>query len=95
MAKRRRGTKAGDLLVLLWIVVLGVLGYPPREHLVAWIVLVPAIGLFWIAFLMPTKCAHRTQRDKPCGRGVRGKLRGCRDHARRRRDALLARHRAS
>lgn len=90
MAKRRRGTKAGDLLVLLWVVVLGVLGYPPHEHLVAWIVLVPTVALFWIAFLMPTKCAYR-----PCGRGVRGKLRGCRDHARRRRDALLARHRAS
>ena len=86
MAKRRRGTKAGDLLVLLWIVVLGVLGYPPREHLVAWIVLVPAVGLFWFAFLMPTKCR--------CGRGARGKLRGCREHARWKRDAMLARHRA-
>ena len=90
MAKRRRGTKAGDLLLLLWVMVLGVLGYPPHEHLVAWIVLVPAVGLLWFAFLMPTKCAHR-----PCGRGVRGKLRNCRDHARWKRDAMLARHRAS
>ncbi|TCC24422.1 hypothetical protein [Kribbella sindirgiensis] len=95
MAKRRRGTKAGDLLVLLWVVVLGVLGYPPHEHLIAWMVLVPAVGLFWVAFLMPTKCTYSTQRDKLCGRGVRGKLRGCRDHGRWRRDTMLARHRAS
>jgi hypothetical protein len=90
VAKRRRGTKSSDLLVLLWIAALAYLGYPPREHGVAWIVVVPAVALFWIAFLMPTKCDYLTQRNKPCDRGVRGKLRGCRDHARWKRDAMFA-----
>jgi hypothetical protein len=82
VAKRRRGTKSGDLLILLWIAALAYLGYPPHDHLLAWIIVVPAIALFWIAFLMPTKCDYITQRNKPCDRGVRGKLRACRAHPR-------------
>ncbi|HWD83893.1 MAG TPA: hypothetical protein VG497_33560 [Kribbella sp.] len=76
MAKRRKGTKVADLLILLWIGVLAWLGYPPREHLMTWIAVVPVVLLLWVAFVMPTGCGY-----KQCGRGVRGKLRGCREHA--------------
>ncbi|MEU4196813.1 hypothetical protein AB0E69_33260 [Kribbella sp. NPDC026611] len=61
-----------------------------REHPPAWIVLVPTVLLFWVSFLMPTKCDYMTERRKPCDRGVRGKLRGCHDHARWKRDAMFA-----
>ena len=72
MAKRRKGSKAGDLLILLWIGVLAFLGYPPGEHPTTWIVVAPAVVVLWAVFLMPTK---------RYGRGVRGKLRACREYA--------------
>lgn len=93
MAKRRRGSKSGDLLVLLWAAVLVAFGYPPGDHLFVWIVLVVAVGLVWVSLVMPTKCGYVGRQNKPCDRGVRGKLHACRHHARRRRDNL-PRHRA-
>ncbi|GAA3092859.1 hypothetical protein JOF29_007030 [Kribbella aluminosa] len=90
MARRRKATKLDDLGGLTVVAVLAYLGYPPKDYLLEWIVIGTATVLFWIAFLMPTKCDYLTQRRKPCDRGVRGKLRGCSDHGRWKRDAMWA-----
>ncbi|WP_427885474.1 hypothetical protein ACQHIV_24530 [Kribbella sp. GL6] len=90
MARRRKATKFDDLLALACVTAVAYYVCPPHEYLLEWIVLVPTILLFWIAFLMPTKCDYMTQRNKPCDRGVRGKLRGCWDHGRSKRDAMFA-----
>lgn len=83
-----------DLLILLWLGAIVYLGYPPTEHLRAWIMLVPAVALLWISFLMPTRCGYMTRPGKRCECAVRGQLRGCRNHDRRKRDAMLATVRA-
>ncbi|TDC29265.1 hypothetical protein [Kribbella albertanoniae] len=90
MAKKRRPTKLGDLALLLCLGTVAYYGYPPRLNPVAWACGVPAVLLFWMLFLMPTKCDYLTTRRKPCDRGVRGKVGGCRDHARWKRDAMFA-----
>jgi hypothetical protein len=90
VARRRKPTKFDDLIVLAFGAVLTYFGYPPNEHLLEWIVFGSTVLLCWIAFLMPTKCDYTTQRNKPCDRGVRGKLRGCQDHGRWKRDAMFA-----
>jgi len=66
------------------------MGYPPREHLLAWVFVSITVTLMWFSFLMPTHCDYLTLRGTPCNRYVRGKLRGCRDHGRWKRDAMFA-----
>lgn len=90
MARRRRATKFDDLAVLAFAGVLAYLGCPPKHYLLEWIVVGATTVLCWVAFVMPTKCDYLTQRNKPCDRGVRGKLRGCRTHGRWKRDAMFA-----
>jgi hypothetical protein len=91
MAKRkRRPSKLSDLGAFTCAGVFAYYGYPPEQNLLVWIFAVPAVFLFWLLFLIPTKCDYRTLRNKPCDRGVRGKVRGCWDHARWKRDAMFA-----
>lgn len=90
MARRRRATKSGDLLVMS---VVGLVTYSIyRQSLppMSWGLLAVAVLMTWICLLMPTYCDYQTARRKPCSRRVRGKLRGCRDHRREKRDALFA-----
>jgi hypothetical protein len=88
--KRGRPSKVGDLMVLGCLGAFAYYGYPPERNLLAWTFGVPAVLLFWLLFLMPTKCDYMTQRNKPCDRSVRGKARGCWDHGRWKRDAMFA-----
>lgn len=45
--------------------------------------------LLWFLFLMPTRCDFEVK-GRGCRRGARGKVGGCHDHARDKRDALFA-----
>lgn len=90
MGRRKAATKSGDLVVLValgacyWILLAG------AQPSFTTGLLFLTVLLVWICLLMPTHCDYRTQRGKPCDRSVRGKLRGCRDHGRWKRDAMFA-----
>ena len=90
MVRRKRKTKSADLVVLvsgysvLWYV------YSPVVPELSMILIGISAVLIWICFLVPTYCDYRTQQNRPCTRGVRGKLRGCHDHSRLKRDAMFA-----
>lgn len=62
--------------------------YGPVLATPTWILLATAAPLFWFSFAMPTYCDFRTQRGTGCDRPANGKLRGCRQHRRRKRDAV-------
>jgi hypothetical protein len=90
MGRRKRSTKTGDLTVLL---AAGAVFYYAYHQALSWftmalIMLTVLTG--WVSFVMPTHCDYQTQRGKPCDRNVRGKLRGCHDHSRWKRDALFS-----
>jgi len=54
------------------------------------VIAISALGLWWLV-LIPTYCDSvlRSDPSKLCTRRVRGKLRGCEDHARDKRDAVF------
>lgn len=89
MGRRRRASKTSDLGVLVLLGAGVYFGYRDRFSDPVWILFGVTVLSFWVSFLMPTKCDYRTQRGKPCDRGVRGKLRGCRTHGRWKRDAVF------
>lgn len=57
-----------------------------------WVVLAITVLCLWWLFLIPTYCdaVKRTNPSELCTRRVRGKFRGCEDHARDKRDAVFA-----
>jgi len=86
---RRTGRpKFGDLITLTLLSSLVYLLYGPVLATGAWILLAIAVLLLWISVVMPTYCDFRTQRGTACKRRVNGKLRGCHDHGRDKRDAV-------
>jgi len=88
MARRTERSKVGDLGMLILLSTLVYLLYGPVLTTGTWILLAIAVLLLWISFVMPTYCDFRTLRGTACTRGVNGKLRGCRDHRRAKRDAV-------
>ncbi|MGH3908022.1 MAG: hypothetical protein ACRDTE_28160 [Pseudonocardiaceae bacterium] len=81
---------------LLWLLVLAGVGYAARTLyfpttlgtvfvVLAWIF----VFTIWLMFLMPTLCDYDVG-DRGCIRQVYGKLRGCFQHARLKRDAMWA-----
>jgi hypothetical protein len=88
MARRTKRSKFGDLLALIFLFLLAYLFYGPVLAAATWILLAIAVLLLWISFVMPTYCDFRTLRGTACTRGVDGKLRGCNDHRRGKRDAV-------
>jgi hypothetical protein len=88
MARRTRRSKFSDLITLILLSSLSYLVYGPVLATGTWILLAIAVLLLWISFVIPTYCDYRTQRGKACSRGVNGKLRGCHDHGRDKRDAV-------
>ena len=89
MAKRKP-TKFGELT---FMIVFGALAYAVVNDAlqpIFWVLLgLAVLGLWWF-FAMPTKCDVLTNRGKQCQNDVRGKLGGCRWHAREKRDAIFA-----
>ncbi|OLF10143.1 hypothetical protein BLA60_16990 [Actinophytocola xinjiangensis] len=53
-----------------------------------WVLLATAVLLLWFSFAMPTYCDFSTVRGTPCRNRVNGKLRGCHQHGRDKRDAV-------
>lgn len=85
-----RGKRFRKHLVVL--AVLGVVGYVvlrPRYGLVVVLLLEVVVLWLWVLFLMPTRCDFEVK-GRGCRRGARGKLGGCHDHARDKRDAIFA-----
>lgn len=88
MGRRRRRSQFGDLLALIVLGSLAYLVYGPVLATGTWILLAVAVLFLWISLVMPTHCDFRTLRGTACVRGVNGKLRGCQDHRRGKRDAV-------
>jgi hypothetical protein len=75
-----------------WLLGIGIVLYVvlrPSHGLVVVTLLNLGLLLFWVLFLMPTKCDFEVD-GRGCRRDVYGKLRGCTWHARDKRDALFA-----
>src|SRR6266567_2971992 len=90
MTRRKRATKFGDLVGLVMLGAgYGILFAGSVSPITTGLLSVTVL-LVWVTVLIPTHCDYRTQRGKPCDRAVRGKLRGCRDHGRWKRDAMFA-----
>jgi hypothetical protein len=90
MAKKPKASKVRELVTLILVAAVVWVGYPPGDHLAAWILGVPAVLLCWFSFLMPTRCDYQTKAGTPCLNRVRGKLRGCSIHSHLKRDAMFA-----
>jgi hypothetical protein len=88
MARRSRRSKPGDLATLFLLGSLAYFVYGPILTTGTWILLTIAVLLLWVSFAMPTYCDFRTLRGTACGRPVKGKLRGCHQHRRAKRDAV-------
>jgi hypothetical protein len=88
MARRSRRSKTSDLATLFLLGSLAYVLYGPVLATGTWILLTIAVLLLWFSFAMPTYCDFRTLRGTACDRGVRGKLRGCHQHRRGKRDAV-------
>lgn len=92
MAKRKRGGRRSKLDHFPWLAGIGLIGYFALEptYGVGVVVLLGAVALLlWFLFLMPTKCDFEVQ-GRGCRRNVYGKVRGCHDHWRDKRDAMFA-----
>ncbi|HEY4005976.1 MAG TPA: hypothetical protein VGM60_12455 [Pseudonocardia sp.] len=92
MAKRKgKLTKLEHLTGLALASVIGYALWVPRYGLLPCLLLGVCILIFWVLFLMPTRCDFETRSGGSCHQPVNGKLRGCkRWHVRDKRDALYA-----
>lgn len=96
MARRRRRTRRGRARTkfdhLPWVAGVGFIGYflvEPRYGIAVYILLAVCALIFWVLFLMPTRCDFEVE-GRGCRLPVNGKVRGCkRWHARDKRDALF------
>lgn len=88
MARGDRPSKAADIGGLLATGTFVYVLYGPVLPTFTWIMLAVAVVLSWFSFFIPTYCDYQTQRGTSCTRWVRGKLRGCKQHARLKRDAV-------
>lgn len=102
MSRRRRGRsrrepklwqkKAKDLSTILVVGIFCYAFYGDTLPVFLWpLMAIAVMGLWWF-LLIPTYCDSvlRTDPTRLCTRRVRGKLRGCEDHARNKRDAAFA-----
>ena len=90
MTSQNRPNKIGDLVALGSAGSVLYFTYQDAFPMISWLILAGAAVLCWACLLMPTWCDYQTQRGTPCTRRVRGKLRGCRQHSRLKRDAMFA-----
>lgn len=92
MARGKRRRKPTKLDHLLYLAIAGAFGYVflvPRYGLLPCVLLGCCILIFWVLFLMPTRCDFETKSQGSCHLPANGKARGCkRWHARDKRDAL-------
>lgn len=89
MAKRRN-RRRGKLNDLLFLLITGVIGYALFHERFGTIFVVCAwifVFMLWLMFFMDTYCDYDLG-DRGCSRQVYGKLRGCWQHARLKRDAV-------
>ena len=92
MSQRKRGRRLSKLDHLPWLAGAGLVGYFTLEptYGLGVVVLLGLVALMlWFLFLMPTKCDFDVG-GRGCRRDVYGKLRGCHDHRRDKRDAMFA-----
>lgn len=90
--KRKRDRRRRKRDDLPWLIGIGVVGYywlEPRYGTVVVILLGFVVLMLWVLFVMPTKCDYDVG-GRGCVRGVCGKLNGCHDHGRLKRDAMFA-----
>jgi hypothetical protein len=88
----RRGKRARLRDHLLGLVLVYLVGYfllRPRYGIGIVLLLGFVVFLVWFLFLMPTRCDFEVK-GRGCRRRVRGKVGGCHDHARDKRDAIFA-----
>jgi hypothetical protein len=90
---KRKG-KPTKLAHLTGLAIAGAISYAvwvPRYGLFPCLLLGVGILIFWVLFLMPTRCDFETKSGGSCHQPVNGKLRGFkRWHSRDKRDALYA-----
>lgn len=92
MSRRRRTGRARlrDHLVGLGVVgLIGYAGLEPTYGAGVVIFLGVVVLILWFVFLMPTRCDFEVK-GRGCRRRASGKVGGCHDHARDKRDAIFA-----
>jgi hypothetical protein len=90
MARQKRSKKSNDLLVMTAVGLVVWLMFADRLSTLVSVLVCATVLLVWVCVAMPTACDFRTRSGTPCLRRVRGKLCGCHDHGRSKRDALFA-----
>ncbi len=90
MARNRRRTKFSDLVFMVLAGAFIYYIFADQVSALAWGLLAIAAIMTWMSLFMPTYCDVETVRGGGCRRGVYGKLRACRTHARDKRDAVFA-----
>jgi hypothetical protein len=89
LTRRKRAGLAQHLVVLALVALAAYYVAVPRYGVAPVALLGLGAALFWMLFLMPTRCDFEV-RARGCRRRVNGKARGCHDHARDKRDAIFA-----
>lgn len=93
MAKRRQGQRPTKLHHAPWLLGIGLVGYfwlVPAYGLFVYVLLAFCVFMLWFLFLMPTRCDFEVD-GRGCRRRVNGKVNGCYDHGRDKRDAISPR----
>lgn len=89
MAGARGASKTADLALLVAVGTVVYFTQGDRFSVPVWVLFGLTVLSVWATFFMPTTCDYRTELGKPCNRRARGELRGCRMHARAKRDAVF------
>lgn len=90
--RRRRGErrkKLDDAPYLFFVGLIGYVSLQPKYGTVVFVLFCVTVLMLWVMFVMATWCDYDLG-DRGCSRRVYGKLRGCGQHSRLKRDAMFA-----